>query len=109
MSIESAKAFYERMLTDEAFRTQHQNAESDNERREVVLAAGYDFTPEEWETALAQISASSDSEISDAELSAVSGGTERPPTDGFICGTPPSPGWPPKEPIVFPMYGLPTI
>ena len=107
MTIESAKAFYERMLTDEAFRTQHQNAESDDERREVVLAAGYDFTPEEWETALAQISVSSDSELSDAELSAVSGGTERPLVDGF-CGTP-SPGWSPKDPLVFPMYGLPII
>lgn len=108
MTIESAKAFYERMLTDEAFRAQHQNVGSDDERREMVLAAGYNFTPAEWEAALNQISDLPDSEFSDAELSAVSGGEGHPPTDGFFCGTPSPSGGPLKDPPVFPMYGLPT-
>ena len=93
MSVESARAFYERMITDEAFRTQQQSAASDDERREIIQAAGYNFTPEEWEAAVAQISESSEGELSDAELTAVSGGVSLP-------------GWPPKWPPVFPMYGI---
>ncbi len=56
------------MVTDEAFRTQYQNATNDNERREVALAASYNFTPEEWEAALNKISESCEGELSDAEL-----------------------------------------
>ena len=93
MSIESAKAFYERMITDEAFRTQHQSPATDDERREIVLAAGYNFTPEEWEAALTQISESSNGELSDAELTAVSGGVSLP-------------DWPWEGLPVFPMYGV---
>lgn len=78
MSIESAKAFYKKMVTDEAFRTQYQNAATNEERREIVLAAGYDFTPEDWESATTQIQASNsttdDRELNDAQLEAVSGG-----------------------------------
>ncbi|NMG07801.1 Nif11-like leader peptide family natural product precursor [Brasilonema sp. UFV-L1] len=95
MSIESAKAFYDRIVTDEAFKTQYQSAVSDDERREIVLAAGYNFTPEEWEAAMTQISESSDEELSDAELTAVSGGSSL------------LPGKPPKWPIVYPLYGAP--
>ena len=43
MSIENARAFYDRIVTDEAFKTKYQNAVSDDERREIVLAAGYKF------------------------------------------------------------------
>ncbi len=76
MSIESAKAFYSRMTTDEAFRFQLQNAPSDDERRAIMQAGGYNFTPEEWEAATKQIleSDAADSELSDAQLEAVSGG-----------------------------------
>lgn len=95
MSIESAKAFYERMVTDEAFQTQYQNAVTNDERREVVLAAGYNFTPEEWEAAITQISESSDGELSDAELTTVSGGQSI------------LPGFPPTDPPIFPLYGAP--
>jgi predicted ribosomally synthesized peptide with nif11-like leader len=66
MSVENAKAFYQRMVGDEAFRTQYQNAKNEDDRRNILLAADYDFTPEEWETA--------QEEISDAELESVSGG-----------------------------------
>ncbi|KYC40658.1 Nif11-like leader peptide family natural product precursor [Scytonema hofmannii PCC 7110] len=97
MSIESARAFYERIVTDEAFKTQYQNAVSDDERREIVLAAGYNFTPEEWEAAMTQISESSDEELSDAELTAVSGGAS------VLLGKLP------KRPIVYPFYGGPRL
>ena len=92
MSIENAKAFYERMSTDEAFRTQYQNVTTDDERREFVIASGYNFTPEEWQTAVAEISKSPQGEISDAELEAVSGGIVFPMYGGPQW--PGKPGWP---------------
>lgn len=95
MSIESARAFYDRIVTDEAFKTQYQNAASDDERREMVLAAGYNFTPQEWEAAMTQISESSNEELSDAELTAVSGGSS------VLSSKPP------KLPIAYPLYGRP--
>jgi predicted ribosomally synthesized peptide with nif11-like leader len=99
MSIESAKAFYERMATDETFRLQHQNAKADGERRQLVQGAGYDFTPEEWESALAEIAEAAKSQLSDAELESVAGGIK------FI-GYPPTFPWTPKFPTAFPMYGI---
>ena len=88
MSIESAKAFYARMTTDEAFRTQLEQAASKEERQQILQVAGYDFNPEEWQAATVQIQASTpaDSELSDAELTAVSGGM-----------------------IIMPEYGMPPI
>lgn len=109
MTIESAKAFYQRMTEDEAFNTQYQNASSDKERKKILEAAGYSFTPEEWKATLAEISNLSGDELSDAELTEVSGGK------GIFPGFPPSiPSWPPSSPITDPtpprpMYGGPNL
>lgn len=73
MSTESAKAFFNRITEDEAFNTQYQNASSDKERRKFITSAGYSFTFEEWETIIAE-SNSSEDELSDKELTEVSGG-----------------------------------
>lgn len=100
MSIESAKAFYSRMTTDETFRSQLEQAVSKEERQQILQAAGYDFTPEDWKAATAQIQASTaaDSELSDAELTAVSGGLS------ILPGVPDVPGFP-----ITPLYGKPNI
>ena len=74
MSIESAKAFYNKISTNEAFNVQYQNASSDKERQKIITSAGYDFTPEEWEATIAEVSHSSEDELSDRELTEVSGG-----------------------------------
>jgi predicted ribosomally synthesized peptide with nif11-like leader len=74
MSIESARSFYERVATDEAFKEQLQNAASDDERRASIRAAGYDFTPEDWGAVVAQLREINDRELSDAELETVAGG-----------------------------------
>ncbi|NMG07800.1 Nif11-like leader peptide family natural product precursor [Brasilonema sp. UFV-L1] len=75
MSIESASAFYQRVTTDEAFRTQLQNTASE-ERTAIIQAAGYDFTPEEWEAATVEIlkTAETNTELNDAQLEAIAGG-----------------------------------
>lgn len=94
MSVESAQAFYERIATDELLQKQLQNAVSDEQRLEIVLAAGYSFTLPEWEAALAKISKSGDS-ISDAELDAIAGGLKVAPHQ------PPSKVWSGLEQIGF--------
>jgi predicted ribosomally synthesized peptide with nif11-like leader len=73
MSIESAKAFYQKIFSDGEFRTRYQTATTNEERRQIVLNEGYKFNSEQWEQAIAEISLS-DSELSEEELTAVSGG-----------------------------------
>ena len=94
MSVESARAFYERIATDEVLQKQLQNAASDEQRLEIVLAAGYSFTLPEWEAALAKISKSGDS-ISDAQLDTIAGGLKVVPYQ------PPSRVWSGLEQISF--------
>ena len=43
MSIESAKAFVEKMRRDAAFKNQIQAAESAAKRQELIKSAGFDF------------------------------------------------------------------
>lgn len=74
MSVESARAFYERAATDEAFKEQLRDAASDDERRATIRTAGYDFTPEEWEVVIDQLREINDRELSEAELETVAGG-----------------------------------
>jgi predicted ribosomally synthesized peptide with nif11-like leader len=79
MSIENAQLFYVRVSTDKEFRTQLEQTETIEERQQIIQTAGYKFTAEEWEIAKEQILATSDSsdgELSEEELTAVSGGVE---------------------------------
>ena len=81
MSVESARAFYERVATDEGFQKQLRNATSDDKRQEIVRIAGYSFTAQEGEAALAQISESDDTRLSDAQLDAIAGGLKAIPNE----------------------------
>jgi predicted ribosomally synthesized peptide with nif11-like leader len=79
MSIENAQSFYVRVSSDKEFRTQLEQTETIEERQQIIQTAGYKFTAEEWEIAKEQILAtsdSSDSELSEEELTTVSGGVE---------------------------------
>lgn len=117
MSLENVQSFYTRLANDESFRTQMQSVNSKDECSQVVQAAGYDFTQEEFEEYTGQLLESiPESELQDLdeqELEAVVGGTIfnffiRP---GYILhyGIPPVKIWPPvvQDPIVRPLYGLP--
>ncbi|MBD2511521.1 Nif11-like leader peptide family natural product precursor [Nostoc muscorum FACHB-395] len=75
MSIESAKAFYQRVTTDEHFRTEVESSPIE-ERGTFLQAAGYSFTQREWETASAEIleTTSIDGELNEAQLEAIAGG-----------------------------------
>ncbi|WYL93881.1 MAG: Nif11-like leader peptide family natural product precursor [Gloeotrichia echinulata IR180] len=79
MSLANVKAFYQQLANDEAFSTQIQNVKSKEECSQIVKAAGYDFTLEEYEEYTAQLleSAAGEGELKDLsekELAAVFGG-----------------------------------
>ncbi len=57
MSLESAKAFIERMKTDEEFAKQVGECKDKEARMTLVREAGFDFTAEEIEEAGSQLSA----------------------------------------------------
>ncbi len=130
MSLESVKAFYESLRTDEVLRAQIQGVQSKEECSQIVKNAGYDFTPEEFEEYTTNLleSALADSELTDLdekELASIVGGASsfygrydkhdrhhRPkypwelviqPMYGVISWSPISPI---DKPIAQPMYGI---
>lgn len=44
MNFEAVQAFYQRLATDEAFRTQIQKVKSKEECSQIVKTAGFNFT-----------------------------------------------------------------
>ncbi len=66
MPIESAKAFVERMKTDEDFRIELSEKSSSEERKKFVKQNGFDFSKDD----LQQVK----SELSDDDLGAIEGG-----------------------------------
>lgn len=69
MSIESAKAFLERMRNDEDFKKELEEQASAEARVNFVKAQGFDFTKEDINLLKG--------ELSDEELDVVSGGQRR--------------------------------
>ncbi len=68
MSIESAKAFMERVLNDEDFRKEVGEIGTAEERMEFVTAAGFDFTKDELKNVQEKM------QLTDEELGRLSGG-----------------------------------
>jgi predicted ribosomally synthesized peptide with nif11-like leader len=71
MSKEAATALYERVNSDEEFRTQLEAAETPEEKRRIVTEAGYELSRDDLSTVrkLAGVS-----DLSDEDLEKVSGG-----------------------------------
>jgi predicted ribosomally synthesized peptide with nif11-like leader len=80
MSHQHVKAFYEKLSQDEAFRDKIKNVSSKEECSQIVKAAGFDFTQQEFEDYTAQILEKNPDhdddfvEIGERELAAVHGG-----------------------------------
>ncbi|MCP3888316.1 MAG: Nif11-like leader peptide family natural product precursor [Desulfobulbaceae bacterium] len=68
MSIESAKAFMERVLNDEDFRKEVGEIGTAEERMAFVTAAGFDFTKEELKNVQEKM------QLTDEELELLAGG-----------------------------------
>lgn len=97
MSIENARNFYQRITTDEAFLNQLQSVASE-ERTTMIQAAGYNFTTEEWNTVVSQVSAAVErsDELDETELETVAGGAFINPIGVAAYGIalPPDLRWP---------------
>ncbi len=77
MSIESAKAFLERIKNDEELRNKLKAVESKEERTKVAKAEGLDCTEDEWK----EVSA----ELSEQELDHILGGSYWCKAIAFDC------------------------
>ena len=105
MSLEQTKAFYQRIASDETFRSQFQNLESHEEFYNLAKQADYEFSEQEFETYTHQLLEAESLEdaiqdLNEEELVSILGGfSSRPifrPKYGSV-----------KPPIlVRPMYGL---
>ncbi len=69
MSIESAKAFMERVVNDEDFRKEVGEIATAEERMAFVTAAGFDFTKDELKNVQEKM------QLTDEELGRLSGGS----------------------------------
>lgn len=112
MSLEYVKAFYKKLASDEVFRTQIQGVKTKEECSQIVKAAGYDFTLEEYEEYTTQLLELAPDEgdfkdLSEKELEAISGGFIGPykpqPLYGVVRWPPIK--WPPNGGIQ-PLYGV---
>ena len=72
MSLESAKEFTKRLMTDKAFRDKFSSIPDLAARKSAVAAAGYSFTKEEMQEAVQILQ--QPGELADAELEGVAGG-----------------------------------
>ena len=85
MTIESAKAFYQRMTEDDDFRASFEEASNKQERQQLIKDSGYDFTADEWQAAMTEIQATdSNEELQEEELEAIAGGINPMPKYGGI-------------------------
>lgn len=118
MSLDHVQAFYQKVADDDSFRSKIQSVNNKEECSEIVKAAGFDFTAQEFEEYTAQLLEQDRidhdvTNLKEEDLVAVAGGLVgglifrpmyglpvRPPTSKW----PPISTWPP---IVRPMYGLP--
>ncbi|WP_202947543.1 Nif11-like leader peptide family natural product precursor [Nostoc punctiforme] len=76
MSIQSAKALYTKLLVDEEFRTKLEQTANQQERRQILQAGGFDYTPDELNLAKAELleSAAINNELSETDLQEIVGG-----------------------------------
>ena len=71
MSVEQAKAFIEKLNSDEIFLNQIAGAGSDEARLQMAKEAGFEFSTEELTSVIDQFTSE---ELSEEELDAVAGG-----------------------------------
>ena len=111
MLIKSILEFYKRLVKDKQFRTKLENASNPEECQQAIREAGYNFTPEEFESATAEILSKNKirdldvslSNVSDEELEVVFGGV----WSRYWNWKPWKPWKPPiiDDPIIQPHYG----
>jgi predicted ribosomally synthesized peptide with nif11-like leader len=71
MSVEQAKAFIEKLGSDENLLNQVNSAENDGARMQLAKAAGFDFSTDEFNSVVDQLSGE---ELTEDDLDSVAGG-----------------------------------
>ena len=75
MTIESARALYQKVIEDADFRASFEAVSTEEEKKHFIKDAGYNFTSDEWQQMLTEVQAANSSqELSEEELEAVAGG-----------------------------------
>ncbi len=110
MSLNSVKLFYERLSADKNFSDRIQKASNKNECTQIVQAAGYDFTQQEFEDYTEQLleadpNNSELESLNERELEAVFGGIGDPVIRPVYGLASPENNW---APIYTPVYGSPS-
>lgn len=77
MSIQSAKDFLERSETDQDLKDRLKTAADLEARRQIIQAAGFDFTLEEFKQAVDELAKAAGQELAPEELQKIAGGTGR--------------------------------
>jgi predicted ribosomally synthesized peptide with nif11-like leader len=72
MSVQSANGFLQKFKSDPAFKKSIEGARSDDERKQLVKKAGFDFTKAELKAAAMQ---QGKQELNEEELESVAGGS----------------------------------
>jgi predicted ribosomally synthesized peptide with nif11-like leader len=75
MSIQSAKDFVQKIETDQALKERLEAAADHEARLQIIQAAGFDFTLEEFKQAVAELAAAAGQELSPEELKDIAAGT----------------------------------
>ncbi|CCI02432.1 Nif11-like leader peptide family natural product precursor [Microcystis aeruginosa] len=113
MALEQVHAFYQKVASDESFRSRIQSVNSKEECSEIVKAAGFDFTAQEFEEYTARLLESDRLEeevkdLSEEDLAAIAGGFIGSIPKMLMYGLPPNRNLLlPDDKLVRPMYGLP--
>lgn len=79
MSLNNVRAFYERLINDEAFRGSLQESQSPQESGQIISESGYSFTREEFEAFTTELVEQGNEheylrDLDEQELEAVFGG-----------------------------------
>ncbi|MDD2901329.1 MAG: Nif11-like leader peptide family natural product precursor [Syntrophales bacterium] len=75
MSIQSARDFLQRIETDQPLQERLEAAADLEARRQIIRAAGFDFTLDEFKEATRELAAAAGRELTPEELQQVAGGS----------------------------------
>jgi len=89
MSTQSAKDFLKKIETDQTLHERLKAASNLESRQQIIQAAGFDFTLEEYKQAIEAVAVAAGKELTAEELEAVAGGLGIPergkPFGSFIA------------------------
>jgi len=78
MSIQSAKEFVQKFNADQTLKERLEAAANHEARLQLIQAAGFDFTMEEFKQAVAELSDAAGQELTPEELRNIAGGVGLP-------------------------------